>query len=144
MGLVGSLVSAGVVAGSVVLDSGARCRSGRFGSREGDEVKLLIYGYMRIDPEVPGNDIRQMERVLEYYAEAAGYCFATVFHEDNVSSSSHLSAFDELIVELQRSEARHVIAPSTDHFSLYPLMRTRMLLRLAKEAHAQVYTLSGR
>lgn len=107
-------------------------------------MKPLIYGYIRVDPEVLDNDIRQLELVLEYRAEAAGYCFATTFHEDNASSSSHLSAFDELIVEIKRSEARHVIAPSTDHFSDHPLLRISMLLRLAKEANAQVYTLSGR
>jgi len=105
-------------------------------------VEPLIYGYMQLDPEVPDNDIRQMEIVLRYYAETKGYCFATTFYEDLSHDGSDRSAFAELIEELKRSEARHVIMPTTDHLSPHPLLRTSMLLQLAKEARAQVHTLS--
>ncbi len=105
-------------------------------------MEPLIYGFMQLDPEAPDNDTRQLELVLKYCAETAGYCYATTFHEGISRSGSGRSAFAELIEELKRSEARHVIVPSIDHFSAHPLVRTIMLLKLATEAHAQVHTLS--
>jgi len=131
-----------VVAGPVVLDFDIRYRPGRSSPRDGGGLKPLIYGYMRLDPEAPDNDIRQMEIALRYYAETKGYCFATTFYEDLSHDGSDRSAFAELIEELQRSEARHVIVPTADHFSAHPLLRTSMLLQLENEALAQVHTLS--
>ncbi len=104
-------------------------------------MEPLIYGYMRLDRELPDNDIRQLERVLKYRAEAVGYCFATTFHEDISRSGNGRNAFTELIEELQRSEARHVIVPSIDHLSAHPLLRASMLRQLATVAHAQVHIL---
>ena len=132
-----------VVAGPVVLDFDTHHRSGHSSSSEGGGLKPLIYGYMRLDPEAPDNDIRQMEIALRYYAETNGYCFAITFYEDLSHDGSDRSAFAELVEELQRSEARHVIVPTTDHFSAHPLLRTSMLLQLENEAHAQVHTLSA-
>lgn len=113
------------------------------GRRRGETADLRL-PTVRVDPDVPDNDIRQLAIALEYYAETKGYCFATIFYEDTLNGGSDRSAFAELIEELQRSEARHVIAPSTDHFSAYPLLRTTMLLQLAEKANAQLHTLSDR
>ncbi len=129
------------VTGPVVLDFDTRCRSGHPSPRHGGGLKPLIYGYMRLDPEAPDNDIRQLEIALRYYAETKGYCFATTFYEDLSHDGSDRSAFAELIEELQRSEAQHVIMPTTNHLSPHPLLRTSMLLQLENEAHAQVHTL---
>lgn len=105
-------------------------------------MKPLIYGYMQVDPDIPDNHIRQVELLLEDYAEAEGYCFATIFHED--ASVNNRSAFVELINELKRSEAHHVIVPSIDHFSSHPVVRVHMLMRLEDETDVQVHTLSDR
>lgn len=102
-------------------------------------MKPLIYGYMRVTPGTPDNDLEQTERVLRDYAEHEGYSFAAIFHE-HVNGSQ--SAFSELIEELQRTEAHHVIVPTLDHLSGHDILLNTMLARLEQAAGAQVLPLA--
>lgn len=47
--------------------------------------------------------------------------------------------FNELIQELQRAEAHHVVTPSLGHLAHHPLLRNTMLTRLARDADARVW-----
>lgn len=90
-------------------------------------MKPLIYGYMCVQPETPDGDLAQMELTLQHVAEREGYCFATIFHE---YTSGSRAAFDELVRELQRADAHHVIVPTLDHLSGHRILRTHMLMTL--------------
>jgi hypothetical protein len=102
-------------------------------------VKPLIYGYMRMIEGVLDGDVRQMELVLRDYAEREGYCFATFFYEEDDGT---MSAFTELIHELNRAEARHVIVPSGDHIARSPQLRSSRIRMLQHNAGAHVHVLS--
>jgi DNA invertase Pin-like site-specific DNA recombinase len=102
-------------------------------------VKPLMYGYMRVDGDESDDGIRHTERQLRALAEAKGYCFAGLFHEYDASQS----AFAELIEELKRAEAHHVVVPSLRHLADHHLLRSIMLTQLEREAHALVLELSS-
>jgi len=102
-------------------------------------VKPLAYGYMRVDPNARDGDILQMELVLKDYAERAGYCFATVFHEYDATNRA---AFEELVEELQLADARCVIVPTVEHLSAHALLRASLIIRLEEMASAEVLTIA--
>jgi hypothetical protein len=99
----------------------------------------LIYGYLRVTDDLDDHEIRWMERGLQERAENAGFCFATTFHEDQ---PGYHGGFDELTRELQRAQAQHVVVPSLGHLSEHPLLRTILLLRLARDANARVWVVT--
>lgn len=103
-------------------------------------VKPLIYGYMRVTDDMPSSDVDQVELVFRDYAGREGFCFVTTFCE-YVNGSQ--SAFVELIEELKRSEARHVVVLALDHLSAHSLLRRHMVERLELEAQAVVIPLDG-
>ncbi len=102
----------------------------------------LMYGYMRVDGGEPDDDLRHTERQLRALAlaDVEGYCFAGIFHEYNASQR----AFAELIEELKRAEAHHVVVPSLRHFADSHLLQNTMLTHLEREAHALVLELGRR
>lgn len=100
----------------------------------------MMYGYMRVDGDEPDDDIRHTERRLRALAEVEGYCFAGLFHEHDASQR----AFAELIEELKRAEAHHVVVPSLRHLADNHLLRGIMLTQLEHQAHAVVVELSSR
>jgi DNA invertase Pin-like site-specific DNA recombinase len=99
-----------------------------------------MYGYMRVSEDTPDNDVEQMELVLKDYADREGFCYATTFQEYTPGSQA---AFAELVEELKRAEARHVIVPTLDHLSAHRILRGSMVERLEIEASACVWTLDG-
>ncbi|WP_370651614.1 recombinase family protein [Frankia sp. Cj3] len=103
-------------------------------------MKPLIYGYMRVQPETPDDDLAQVELALKQVAEREGYCFATIFQE--FQNGCH-AAFYELMNELQRAEAHHVIVPSLEHLSGNDILCNHLLMALELKANAQVLTLGG-
>lgn len=103
-------------------------------------MKPLMYGYMKVQPGTPDNDVRQMELVLKDYAEREGYCFAAMFYEEDDGRASALS---ELIEELKRSEARHVVMPTLAHLSSHSIIRRTRLDLIKTDAGAQVHTLTS-
>jgi hypothetical protein len=103
-------------------------------------MKPLVYGYLRICDGESDQDLQRLEQRISDFAKAEGYCFATTFYETD--GGCHV-AFDELIEELKRTEARDVVVPSMDHISAHPALRCLMLVRLATEANAHVYALTS-
>lgn len=100
-------------------------------------MKPLMYGYIKIESDTPDNDVRQMELVLKDYAEREGYDFGTIFYEYNGDGR----ALAELVEELKRSEARHVVMPSISHLSTHAILCDNRLA-LIEGVDAQVHTLA--
>jgi DNA invertase Pin-like site-specific DNA recombinase len=103
-------------------------------------MKPLVYGYLRICGDESDQDLQRLEQQIGDFAEAKGYCFATIFYE---TDNGRQAAFGELIEALKRTETRDVIVPSMDHISAHPALLCLMLTRLATEANAHVYALAS-
>lgn len=103
-------------------------------------MKPLIYGYLRAPDETPDEELDGLVSELQRYAEAEGYCYAATFFEYEPGSRA---AFDELIQELKRAEARHVVVPSLEHLSSHRLLCSSMVERLEADASAFVLTPGG-
>jgi DNA invertase Pin-like site-specific DNA recombinase len=92
-------------------------------------MEPLAYGYMRVTEDFEDDQIWQMELGLHKLAEAEGFRFVSTFHDDQ---PGYHGAFNELIEELTRAQARHIVVPSLDHLSAHPLLREIMLMRLGR------------
>jgi DNA invertase Pin-like site-specific DNA recombinase len=103
-------------------------------------VKPLIYGYVRVEDGSSEDDIQQAEQRMKHLARAEGFCYERTFYE---YVSGDRSAFEELIAEIQRVEARAVIVPSHAHLSAHPILFQIMVERLAKEALACLWAVEG-
>lgn len=99
-------------------------------------MKPLAYGYMRVFCDVTEEDVYSLERRIQECAEALGFQFATTFQE--IVSGSHV-VFRNLIEELQRSGAEHVIVPSFNHFSRNSILQDLMLMDLESDAEVEVH-----
>ncbi|QMU68905.1 recombinase family protein [Streptacidiphilus sp. P02-A3a] len=86
-------------------------------------VKPLIYGYMRVTDDMADKEVRLIEKQLITFADAEGYCLAIIFHEQGGA----MAALDELLCELQRSEAKHVVVASLEQLSDHPLLQSSFL-----------------
>ncbi|MEU0521903.1 recombinase family protein [Streptosporangium sp. NPDC006007] len=100
-------------------------------------MKPLIYGYLRAPDETPDDELDRLVSELQRFAEAEGFCYATTFFECQEGSRS---AFEELVAELTRAEARHVVVPSLEHLSGHRLLCGQMIERLECVANACVLT----
>jgi DNA invertase Pin-like site-specific DNA recombinase len=100
-------------------------------------IKPLLYGYMRVDQDAREADLEQVELTFRFIAEQEGFCLAATFYEDD----GRRSAFCELIHELKRSEARHVIVPTMEHIARHRILRKSLLDQLQDETGAQVISL---
>lgn len=103
-------------------------------------MKPLLYGYLRVDDDPADEELSRMERRLRRHAETEGFCYAGTFHE---YQPGVYRALDELVEELRRAEARHVVVPSMEHVSRHPLLRSYLLNRLEFEAGARVVVAVG-
>lgn len=103
-------------------------------------MKPLMYGYMRAPDDVPDDELDRVVSEMRRFAETEGYCYATTFFEYQNGSRA---AFDELIAELQRAEARHVVVPSFAHLSSHRILCSNMVERLELDANAFVLTPDG-
>ncbi len=99
-----------------------------------------MYGYMRAPDDVPDDELDRVVSEMRRFAVAEGYCYATTFFEYQDGSRA---AFDELITELKRAEARHVVVPSFEHLSGHRLLCGQMIERLESDANALVLTPDG-
>lgn len=93
------------------------------------------YGYMRVPSDVPDNKVRRLENQLVAYAEKCGLSFVRFFFEFHCGSHE---AFDELVEELVRADAHHVVVPSLRHLAQNGLLQDQMLGYLEFKARAQV------
>lgn len=99
-------------------------------------MKPLVYGYLRVLPDEPDDVVRRIEQALQDYADVEGYYIAALFHD---FGSTDDRAFYELVEELRRAEARHVVVPSLDHFSRHPILRDGMVMHLQLAAGADLH-----
>ena len=101
------------------------------------ESKPLAYGYMRVSADVDDKTVRQVEQKLEDCAEAHGFSFAAIFHE---FISGSFTEWSELVRELQRADAHHVVVPSLSHLTQHAILRQSLLDQL-EQAKAEVHEL---
>jgi len=99
-------------------------------------IRPLIYGYARVDEENDDEQIRRMQHAFSRLADAEGFCFATTFYDD---TPGWHGAFFELVDELTRAGAHHVVVPSLCHLSAHPLLRRQLITRLVLAADAQLW-----
>jgi hypothetical protein len=99
-----------------------------------------MYGYMCAPDDVPDDEPDRVVHEMQRFVEAEGYCYATTFFEHPDGSRA---AFDELIQELERAEAHHVVVPSFGHLPRHRLWCRCMVKRLELTANAVVLIPSG-
>jgi hypothetical protein len=101
----------------------------------------LAYGYMRVPADVPDHRVRRVEQAVTRFAAAKGLYFVSFFFELDCGSRE---GFDELITELVRADAHHVVVPSLKHLALNELLQAAMREQLVLEARAEVYAAGRR
>lgn len=101
----------------------------------------LAYGYMRVPADVPDHRVRRVEQAVIRFAAAKGLYFVSFFFEHHCGSRE---GFDELLTELVRADARHVVVPSLKHLALNELLQTAMREQLALQARAEVHAVGRR
>jgi hypothetical protein len=101
----------------------------------------LVYGYMRVPAHVPDHKVRGLEQAVVRHAEGLGLFFVSFFFEFDCGSRE---GFDELVTELVRADARHVVVPSLRHLALGELLQNAMRDRLRLDARAEVHALRHR
>jgi DNA invertase Pin-like site-specific DNA recombinase len=101
-------------------------------------VAPRAYGYMRVPCDVSDEKIRKLEDQVVAYAEIHGLHFVCFFFEFHCGSRE---AFDDLVAELIRTDAHHVIVPSLRHLAQNRLLQEQMLEHLSFTARAQVLAL---
>ena len=93
------------------------------------------YGYMRVPCDVPDDKIRRLESQVVAYAEKRGLQFISFFFEFHCGSRE---AFQDLVTELIRTDAHHVVVPSLRHLAHNELLQDQMLDQLNFTARTQV------
>lgn len=93
------------------------------------------YGYLRVPDDAPDHEVLRVEQALVAFAESQGFSFAGFFFEFRSGSRA---GFNELIAELVRAGAHHVVVPSLRHLALNTLLQDAMQDRLALDAEAEV------
>jgi hypothetical protein len=99
------------------------------------------YGYMRVPADAPDRKVRGLEQSVIRYAGTLGLHFVSFFFEFHCGARD---GFDELVAELVRTEARHVVVPSLRHLALNALLQDVMCESLALDANAQVHAMRSR
>jgi len=97
-----------------------------------DASMPFAYAYMRDDK------VRRMEHELHRFAERKGLRLVETFYE--FTCGSH-EAFNDLIVELQRTGSVTVIVPTLRHLARSVMLQNCLLSRLEFDAQADVYEL---
>ncbi|MFC1440148.1 recombinase family protein [Streptacidiphilus sp. N1-10] len=99
-------------------------------------MKPLIYGYMRVTDDMDDQEVLQTEQALTTFATVEGYCLATIFYEYDSGSQA---AFAQLIHELRRSEAHHVVVPSLEQLADSQIVQALMVDQVELDAGAAVH-----
>jgi DNA invertase Pin-like site-specific DNA recombinase len=102
----------------------------------GTTMKPLIYGYLRVTDDMDDLEVRLLESQMYTFAEREGYCMAAIFYEYDSGSQA---AFAELLHELQRSEAHHVVVPSLEQLSDSQIVQALMVDQCELDAGAAVH-----
>ncbi|MEV7046630.1 recombinase family protein [Amycolatopsis sp. NPDC051061] len=101
-------------------------------------TRPLAYGYMRVPCDVPDAKVQRLEQALRAFAALQGLYLVTFFFEFDCGSQE---GFGELLTELKRADAHHVVIPSLRHFARSTLLQNQMLGHLEFEAAAEVLVL---
>jgi DNA invertase Pin-like site-specific DNA recombinase len=97
------------------------------------------YGYMRVPCDIPDDKVHHMEQQLRHFASREGWFFATIFSEFTCGA---YDAFNELVQELQRADAHHVVVPTFRHLARNLMLQNILLTRLEFDAQAEVFELT--
>jgi hypothetical protein len=103
-----------------------------------DTPRPLAYGYMRVPCDIPDDKVRRMEYEMRRFAAGKGLCLTAIFSE--FVCGAH-DAFNDLLVELQRTDAHYVIVPTFRHLARNVMLQNCLLTRLEFKAHAAVLEL---
>lgn len=101
----------------------------------------LAYGYMRVPAGLPDHNVRGLEQAVIRYAHGLGLHFVNFFFEFHCGARD---AFDDLVTELVRVDAQHVVVPSLRHLALNTLLQDAMRERLTLDTGAQVHAMRSR
>ncbi|WP_410675474.1 hypothetical protein [Amycolatopsis sp. cmx-4-68] len=96
---------------------------------------------MRVPTGLPDRKVRGLEQAVIRYAHSLGLHFVSFFFEFHCGARD---GFEELVTELRRAGARHVVVPSLRHLALNTLLQDAMCERLALDAGAQVHAMRSR
>ncbi|MFC1419369.1 recombinase family protein [Streptacidiphilus cavernicola] len=99
-------------------------------------MKPLIYGYMRVTDDMEDHEVSRLEQSLSTFAAVEGYCLAAIFYEYENGSQT---AFNELLHELRRVEAHHVVVPSLEQLADSQIVQTLMVDRAELETDAAIH-----
>ena len=99
-------------------------------------MKPLIYGYMRVTEDMDDHEVCLMEQSLTTFADVEGYCLATIFYEYETGSQA---AFTELLHELRRAEAHHVVVPSLEQLADSQIVQALMVDQVELETDAALH-----
>jgi hypothetical protein len=98
----------------------------------------LAYGYMRVPCDIPDDKVQRMERELRRSADGKGLFLTAIFSE--LVCGAH-DAFNDLLQELQRTDAHYVIVPTFRHLARSVMLQNCLLTRIEFDAHAEVFEL---
>jgi DNA invertase Pin-like site-specific DNA recombinase len=99
-------------------------------------MKPLIYGYMRVTDDIDDLEVLLIEQTLTTFAESEGYCLVAIFYE--YDSGSH-AAFAQLIHELRRSEAHHVVVAFLEQLAKSQIVQALMVDQVELDAGAAMH-----
>jgi hypothetical protein len=88
---------------------------------------------MRVPSDIPDDKVQRMEHELRCFAERMGLCLAGIFSE--FVCGVH-DAFDDMVLELQRTDVHHVVVPTFRHLARNVLLQNSLLMRLEFDANA--------
>ena len=98
----------------------------------------LAYGYLRVRWDAP-DEVNDLEQRLCSFAAGRGLYFVTYFFDCACGTTE---GFSELLAELRRADAHHVVIPARHHLASHPFGQQRLARRLADEAAADVLVLA--
>ena len=103
------------------------------------QVGPLAYGYLHIHG-LTDDVVAALEDQLGSRAGELGLTLVKIFAESDRGTQA---AFGDLLDELRRARADHVLVPTVCHFSAHPLLRALMLGRLHRCTGAEVHAVVG-
>ena len=102
----------------------------------GTTMKPLIYGYMRVTEDMGDGEIHIIETQLVNYAAGKGFDLATIFHEYD---SGSLAAFGELLQQMRRARAHHLVVASLEQLTDHPLIQNILVCEAKMHARAALH-----
>jgi hypothetical protein len=99
---------------------------------------LPAYGYLRVPADMSDHQVCGSEQAVIRFAEVLGLRFVSFFFDCDYGARL---GFNELITELMRTDARHVVVPSLRHLAHHLRLQDAMQDRLALDAGAEVHAM---